>query len=155
MTTEKQTGICRGCHQERVLTEDGTVVHHEIAPLGTCDGSDRYPLGPNLLGCTWAARYRVDGRDPSRIPYYADKGTYALHGTLSEAHAEAEPHIRAHLAELNNTTPDRIHSLSFSIRPFTHQGALKDPYGVYTKPVPEYTIRKGPRGDNGTAAHCF
>jgi hypothetical protein len=155
MTAGKQTGICRGCHQERALTDDGTVVHHELAPLGACDGSDRHPLGPNLLGCAWAAKYRVDGRDHSHIPYYADQGTYALHGTLSEAHAEAEPHVRAHLAELNNTTPDKIHDLSFSIRPVAHQQGPKDRYGVYTRPIPEYTIRKGSRGDNGIAAHYF
>jgi hypothetical protein len=63
MTTEKQTGICRGCHRERALAEDGTVVRHELASLGACDGSDHYPLGLHLLGCAWIARYRVDGRD--------------------------------------------------------------------------------------------
>ena len=49
------------------------------------------------------------------------KNTYGLHGTLSEARVEAELHIRARLAELNNTTPDRIHSLRFSSRPVTRQ----------------------------------
>ncbi|MFD5938641.1 hypothetical protein [Streptomyces griseus] len=155
MTAEQQTGTCRGCHQERALAEDGTVVHHEVAALGACDGSDHHPLGPRLLACAWTARYRVDGRDHARIPFYADKGTYALRGTLSEARAEAEPHIRARLAELNDTTPDRIHRLSFSICAVTRGKGSEDVYGVYTKPVPEYTIRKGPRGDNGAAAHAF
>lgn len=154
VTTEKPTGICRGCHQERLLTQDGKVWHHEVAPYGDCDGSSHYPLGPNPIGCTWTATYRVEGRNHSRIPYYNDRGTYALHGTLSEAYTEAEPHIRAHLAELNNTTPHKIHISSFTIHPVTNQ-VQEDPYGVYTKPVPEYTIRKGPRGDKGTAAHSF
>ncbi|MFF6998966.1 hypothetical protein ACFY93_28990 [Streptomyces sp. NPDC008313] len=154
MTTEKPTGVCRGCHQERLLREDGKVSHHEVGSHGGCDGSGHHPLGPDPVGCTWTATYRVDGRDHARIPYYRDQGTYALYGTLAEAYTEALPHIRSRLAEMNGTAPHKIHIDSFTVRPVTGQDQ-DDPYGVYTKPVPEYTIRKGPRGDKGTAAHSF
>ncbi|WCN03674.1 hypothetical protein [Streptomyces sp. M92] len=155
MTTEKSTGTCRGCHQERQLMQDGKVGHHKIDPYGDCDGSKQYPLGPNPIGCTWTATYRVEGRDHSRIPYYKDRGTYALHGTLSEAYTEAMPHVRAYLAEMNNTAVHRIHIDSFTIHPIipVTKREREDPYGVYTKPVPEYTIRKGHRGDKGSTGH--
>jgi hypothetical protein len=92
----------------------GACWEHRALLFADGNGGDSLPAPGSVSaprnrddGWTWAARYRVDGRDHSRIPYYADEGTYALQGTLFEAHAEAGalPRLRRHCRRPHRLPP--------------------------------------------------